>query len=411
VPRGHAASLIDNQRAGWLRCRVVAAEEGQPSYGESPQIRHAVAFTIGGTTDAVHAETVVGETIGLSEGVAGQHFPLKRLPVVAGEHEHVLEVATEEGWREWRERTTFADSGADDEHFVLDASSGEIVFGPAVREPDGTLRRYGAVPPKGSVLRLASYRIGGGRHGNVTRRTLSVLKSSIPFVARVENRHPARGGVDGEDVENAKIRGPIALRTGNRAVTVEDYEQLAREKAPEIARVRCVPAEDGDPGAVRILVVPAAEGAAGRFRFEQLDPPEETVERIARHLDERRVLGARIAVGAPFYQGITIVAKLRARPRTDPARLQNAALETLYGYFSPITGGPDGDGWPFGRTVVAGEVYSVLQSVRGTELIEDARLFAADARTGERGKAVERIELPPHALVFGYEHRVLVEGP
>ena len=86
-----------------------------------------------------------------------------------------------------------------------------------------------------------------------------VLKSSIPFVSRVENRRPARGGVDGEDIEKAKVRGPILLRTRSRAVTTEDYEQLAREAAPEVARVRAVAAGDGaDAGSVRVLIVPSA---------------------------------------------------------------------------------------------------------------------------------------------------------
>ena len=51
--------------------------------------------------------------------------------------------------------------------------------------------------------------------------------------------------MDGEDIEAAKIRGPILLRTRDRAVTTEDFEHLAREAAPELARVRCVVAGDG----------------------------------------------------------------------------------------------------------------------------------------------------------------------
>jgi predicted phage baseplate assembly protein len=410
VPHAHEASLVANQRAGWLRCRVIESEEGQPSYAASPQIKEASAFTIGGTIETVNAETVVEETIGISEGVSGQRFPLKRSPVVADE-DHVLEVAADDGWREWREVRTFADSGEDDEHYLIDAAAGEAVFGPAVRMPDGVLRRFGAVPPKGAVLRLASYRTGGGRRGNVTRGAITILKSSLPHVeSAVENRHPARGGVDGEPIENAKVRGAITLRTGNRAVTVNDYEQLAREAAPEVARIRCVQAGDGsDPGAVRVLVVPAVEGDRGRVRFDQLIPSEDAVEKIARYLDERRVLGARVSIEPPTYQGITVVAKLRAQHRADPTRLQSAALAALYDYFGPLTGGPDGGGWPFGRAVLLGEVYSVLQAVKGTELVEESLLFAADPTTAERSKPLERIELEPHALVFSYEHRVLVE--
>jgi predicted phage baseplate assembly protein len=289
--------------------------------------------------------------------------------------------------------------------------AGEISFGPAVREQDGTVRQYGGVPPKGARIRVDAYLTGGGREGNLAPRAISVLKSSIAYVSRVENRRPMAGGVDGEDIENAKLRGPISLRTRGRAVTTEDFEHIALEAAPELARVRAVAAGDGvDAGSVRVLVVPAAEADAGRLRFDQLLPSDETLARVAARLDECRVVGTRVLVEPPAYRGITIVARLRARPRVNPTRLQDEAMRAIYGYFHPITGGPEGTGWPFGRPVQVGEVYAVLQGLRGTELVEDVRLFGADPVTGQRGQVTQRLDLEPHALVFSYEHQLLVEG-
>jgi predicted phage baseplate assembly protein len=413
VPRTHAASQMGGRRAGWLRCRVVEAEENQSVYSASPLIKRLDASTVGGTTVAVNAEIVNDEVIGTSTGVAGQRFALLRSPVVPAEQPVVLEVSAGEGWDEWTPVDSFAYSGRDDNHFQLDQASGEIALGPAVREPDGRIRQYGAVAPAGATLRVRSYRTGGGRNGNVARSGVSVLRTSIPFIARVDNRRPGAGGVDGENLEAAKIRGPMTLRTRNRAVTGEDYEQIALEAAPEVARVRCVPAGEGsDAGGVRVLVVPsAAEEEPGRLRFGQLVPSDETLRRIAAYLDVRRVIGARLVVEAPSYQGITVVARLRARGRTAPDRLQAQAMEALYRYFHPITGGPDGDGWPFGRPVHAGEVYGVLQRLPGTELVEEARLFPADPTTGRRGEAVQRLELDRNTLVFSYNHQVLVDAP
>ena len=411
VPKGHVASLISKQRAGWLRARVTELSEGQPAYSGSPNITGLTAITIGGTVDAVNADLVHEEEVGISDGVSGQRFPLKRGPVVPGDGTPVLEVTGGEGWDEWTHVADFAGSGPDDHHFVLDLSAGEVRLGPAVRQADGVLRRYGAVPPKGAHLRLREYRTGGGRRGNVAPRSISVLKSSIPFVSRVENRRPARGGVDGEDIENAKIRGPIRLRARGRAVTTEDYEQLARDAAPDVARVRAVAAGDGaDAGSVRVLIVPSAIAEQGRLRFEQLVPSPDALQRITDRLEEGRVIGTRAIVEPPVYRGITIVAKLKARPRVNPTRLQEEALAALYEYFHPITGGPDGTGWPFGRPISVGEVYSVLQALRGTEVVEDARLFGADPVTGQRGQQTQRLELETHALVFSYEHQVMVEG-
>jgi predicted phage baseplate assembly protein len=417
VHEGHQPSSVTGEWGGWLRCRVTEVEPGQPPYSESPQISAVSAHTIGGTVEAMHADVVRNEVIGRSLGVPGQRFRLGRGPVVVGHEPHVLEVGEPESGEEWEEVSSFADSESDSRHFRLDPVAGEVVFGPAVREPaaDGALkggvRYYGAVPPKGAVLRLRSYATGGGPRGNVGHGVLSVLRSTIPYVSAVENRHPAAGGVDGEDIENAKIRGPIVLRTGDRAVTAEDYEQIARAAAPELGRVACLPAEgeDEDTG-LRVLVVPQPAGGDQELRFEELIPREEQVEKIARTLDARRVVGVRIVVEPPFYHGITIAARIRARPEADPERLRKDALAALYRYFDPLVGGPGGDGWEFGRPVLAAEAYPLLQTLPGTELVKDVRLFPADPTTGERGAAVERLELEPYALVFSYRHGVLVEA-
>lgn len=411
LPRDHVVSVIARQRAGWLRCRVVEPYEDQPFYRASPRITALTAATIGGTTEAVHAELVDDEVLGLSEGVPGQRFAVAHRPVVPGSEPPVLEVAGGGDWQEWTAVDDFAASGPTDRHFVLDAVAGEVLLGPGVRQPDGTLRQHGAVPPKGAPLRLRGYRTGGGRRGNVTAGAISLLREAMPYVDRVVNRASATGGVDGETLENAKLRGPIHMRTRSRAVTVEDYEQLARDAAPEVARVRCVPAGvDGtEAGVVRVLVVPAADDDAGRLRFEQLLPSDQTLERIVAHLDARRMVGARILVEPPVYQGMTVVARLRARPRASTTRVQAAALEALYRHFHALSGGPDGRGWPFGRPIHVGEVYSVLQRLPGVEFVEDATLFGADPVSGQRGTPTQRLEVSESTLVFSFEHSVLVE--
>jgi hypothetical protein len=158
-------------------------------------------------------------------------------------------------------------------------------------------------------------------------------------------------------------------------------------------------------------VVPAvADDGSGQLRFEQLVPEDASLERIASYLDERRTIGARVVVEPPRYQGVTVVARVRSRRRFAPDVLREDCLHALYQYFHPTSGGPDGDGWPFGRPVHVGEVYSVLQRLPGTDIIEDARLFAADPVTGERGDDVQRIEIDRHSLTFSYEHQVMVVG-
>lgn len=411
LPAEHIMSVLGRRRAGWVRCRVVPPVEGQPYYSASPTVGAVSAFTIGGTVAALNAEAIRNETLGLSDGVPGQVYSVAHAPVVPGDERFEVEVSGTEGWERWEVVDTFADSGPQDHHVTLDATAGEVAFGPGVRLREGGMRYFGAVPPKGALIRVPLYLSGGGRRGNVSRGTISVLRSSLPFVTRVENRWPAYGGVDGETVEAAKTRGPLVLRTRDRAVTVEDYEELAHRAAPGVARVRCVPAVDRDgAGGVRILVVPDAVDDRGRVRFEDLVPSPQMLQQITSDLDARRPVGTRLMVEPPFYQGITVVARLTARPRTDPDSLRDLALEALYRYFNPLRGGPDDEGWPFGRPVQAGEVFGVLQSIRGTELVDDVLLFAADPITGDRGDPVQRIDVDPQSLVFSYDHQVRVSA-
>ncbi|GAA1288741.1 putative baseplate assembly protein [Saccharothrix xinjiangensis] len=408
VPGGHTTSVVAGQRAGWLRCRVTEPVPGQPFYSESPTVREAEAYTIGGTTTAEHAETEVDVPLGESAGVPGQRFTAPAAPVLLDGDPVIVQVAAGEGWEDWSVVEDFGMSGPDDRHVVLDASSGEFLFPPAVREADGTLRRYGAVPPKGAVLRVPRYRTGGGRAGNVARGALSVLRSSVPYISAVENREAATGGVDAETVAEAKLRAPNQLRVQDRAVTAEDHELIARQAAPSLARVRCLPV-DGEVGAARVLLVPDAVADEGdRLRFEQLVPSEEVLAVVARRLDERRLLGTRLVVEPPRYQGITVVTRLTA---ADVNQVREDALAALYRYLNPLRGGPAGTGWDFGRPVQFGEVFSVLQAVPGVLLVEEIRLFPANPITGARGAPVDRLEVAPNALVFSHQHQVVVGAP
>ncbi|MFD7612801.1 putative baseplate assembly protein [Streptomyces sp. NPDC059828] len=413
IPGGHAVSRTGGRQAGWLRCRVTEPLPGQPFYSLSPTIRSAVAFTVGGTTVAVHADTVYDEALGESTGLPGQRLRLANAPVVGDDPPLLLQTAGHDGWTDWTVVPHFAASGPLDRHITLDAATGEIAFGPAVRESDGTLRQYGATPPKGAVIRARRYRTGGGRAGNVARGAVRVLRSSIPYVAEVVNREAARGGVDGETVEEAKVRAPISLRAQERAVTLRDYEELARRAAPETARITCIEGDEGEHGAyaVRVLVVPqAVPDPGGRLRFEQLVPGKALLDRITRHLDERRLIGTRLAVGPPFYQGVTVVATVHAFRGVDTDRVRREVHDALYRHIDPLTGGADGKGWPFGRPVQSGEVFAVLQRVPGVELVDEVQLHPADPLTGKRGDATDRIDLEAPSLVFSFDHRVRVIG-
>lgn len=446
LPPGHAVRDVGGTAAAWLRCRVVE-RRGAPGYRESPRIVNVVGAAVGGDVDAVHGAQVPGEILGTSEGVAGQVFQLGQAPVPTTSDPIIVEVSSaadarpaalpdvstpprpepsqgaragtgrgpdgdRPGWTAWRAVGSFAASGPGDRHVTVDPTSGEVRFGPLVRQPDGTVRQYGAVPPKGATVRVRPYQTGGGQDGNVVARGLNTLRTSIPYVAAVYNRLPASGGVDGETVEEAKVRGPLTLRHRDRAVTLEDFEVLTREAAPEIARVRCVVDEAGEhAGVVRVLAVPrCAPDAEGRLELAQLLVPDRTLETISSYLDERRLVGTRVSVEPPHYVAFAIITRLRCTALANPDQVRDDALRTLYRYFSPVDGGPDGTGWPFGRPVTTGDALGVLQAVPGVSYVENALLYQYDAVEQRRGDRTERLDLSPTGLVFGIAHQVDV-GP
>ena len=72
-------------------------------------------------------------------------------------------------------------------------------------------------------------------------------------------------------------------------------------------------------------------------------------------------------------------------------------------------GGAAGEGWVWGRDVQAGDIFGVLQQVRGVDIVNDVASYGANPVTRERGEATQRIELTPSSLVFSFDHQIQVE--
>ena len=162
----------------WLRCRIDdktrTAAPRRPTRSRRRSTRSPPA-PVGARLPATHASQITSEIVGVSDGTPGQVFPLRNAPVLKPQAGETLEVQDPESgdWARWELRDDFVGSTEFDRHFTLDLVSGEVEFGPAIRETDGGWTQYGSVPPKGAVLRFTRYRHGGGRTGNVTAGTLS----------------------------------------------------------------------------------------------------------------------------------------------------------------------------------------------------------------------------------------------
>jgi predicted phage baseplate assembly protein len=333
--------------------------------------------------------------------------------MLAPSREEVLEVrpAGAAHWQRWAPVLSFAERGEDDHVYMCDPATGTVELGPAVRQPDGGWKRYGAVPPKGAVLRMSSYRRGGGLAGNVKAGALTVLKSGPPGVASVTNDRAALGGVDPEPLEAVRQRGAMELRARHRAVTAEDFEHLALKASERVARAICVPPSEGSVVAVRIL--PRIHKADRLLSRGELMASPDLLEEVAAYLDERRLLGATVEVAPARLRGVSIVVDVHTAPTADPLRIREEIERQLTVFLNPIVGGTPGglgDGWEFGRTLNQGELYGVVHAVEGVEYVRMLRMYETDLKTGQRANepASSHVVLKPDEVIASGPHKVKV---
>lgn len=408
MPAAHEPLVLSGQRLHWVRVRLLPADDGQPTFRTSPTIADVSASVGGGTVLAEHSLRVGAETLGVSDGTPGQRFALANAPVLPREPgEHVIVV---EGEREevYTEVDDFAASGPLDTHVMWDAASGQVLFGPSIRYPDGTTVQHGRIPAFGARVAVSRYRAGGGTEGNVGARALTALRVAVPFVDSVVNLVPARGGVDPERLDEVKARGPRTLRAGQRAVTVTDFEQLALEASPAVARTRCVPPET-PYGPVRVLIVPGSTREPALLEIDDFALSPEVYEAVRARLDGARTLGADVEVTTPYFQGVSVVAQVRASVGRSPVAVKERVIQTIHRFLSPLDGGPRGDGWPFGMDLSGAALVALLNEVEGVAGVDELALFEYDLRNGQRlGDATDLVRVDPESLFLAGRTQVVV---
>lgn len=434
-----------NGRSGyWLRCRFEQRRPEQGLYSESPRVTGVTGYTLGATTWATHAVLIEDEQLGLSNGEPGQVFHLTHAPVLSLRAGEAVEVE-EERYGEpvfvpWQHVANFANSDRYDRHFTLDEATGQIHFGPAIRQRDGTVRQYGRVPEPGREIRIGRYRSGGGVSGNVPAGQIQVLKSAIPYIDSVTNLRPAVGGQDQEDLEEAKFRSVRELRTQARAVTAEDYEHLTRAASRGVARVKCtVPQRHNGhkpSGLVEVLVIPAVADSLRNGDLSSLHLTKPLAQTIEAYLDQYRLLSTALYVREPDYLGVQVEAEIVPSEYSLPDQVVASVEACLNRFLCPLAlvdereaqAGllePDWAGWPFGQSLYVAEIFSLIQRVPGVKHVLDVKLSTREVKPADEtppgdpeagpvsAKEVSPIEgkilrLKPDMVLCSLNHKVTV---
>ena len=428
---------VHGRLAYWVRCRLEQRRPEQGMYTESPRVVSVVAHSLGAATPATHAVIVRDEVLGTSNGEPGQFFRLANAPVLGlrpGEYVEVEEKREGDvAFVPWELVSDFSVSDRFARHFALDGATGELAFGPAIRQADGSVCQYGRVPEAGRKVRFSQYRHGGGVTGNVPIGKIQVLKSAIPYIDHVTNLIRAEGGRDQESLEEAKVRAARELRAQQRAVTADDYENLTRQASRRVARVKCLtPGTAGGtlpPGMIELLIVPAAADAVRAGDFSKLEVDPDLRRTVEEYLDGYRVLTTSLRIREPKYVGIQVWVQIVRADYSRPETVQAALIEALKNTITPLPmtdASPLGDsqweGWPFGRSLYVAELYSVVQRVPGVKHVLDVKLSqrplipnqeapgrsdeAAEAET-ELAPVTERVLTLAHdTLLCSLDHQV-----
>ncbi|MEU6328576.1 putative baseplate assembly protein [Streptomyces sp. NPDC047049] len=189
---------------------------------------------------AVQAYLVQDEELGRATGLPGERLRFARAPLLHATDTLTVEAVDADGVRRrWSHVPSLAATGPGDRHFTLDPRTGEAVFAPVARTARGP-RRYGAPLPAGRPVRAPRYLTGGGARGNVPARTVTTLRTPLPYISAVTNPAPALGGTEEETPEACARRRPLGSPVPERAVVPQDYEELALAASAGMARIHHV---------------------------------------------------------------------------------------------------------------------------------------------------------------------------
>jgi len=365
------------------------------------------------------AETLTRELLGSSEGAPELTFFLARPPVLRdtlelrvkeplGDEERIELREGDEtrvlsavdglpgDWVRWERVIDPGDESPAARVYALDESNGEIRFG------DG---QHGRIPPIGrdSIVAFSYKRTELGKSGgdsvpanSITARTTLNLVSPVESVEAVFAADQAAGGAPPESDERVLRFGTARLRHRQRAVTANDFEDLALESSPDIVQARCFVR----PGKVQLVVV---------MRGENPLPNAAQVRELRRLLlaAAPASLGA-LQITGPRIRRLRIVLDLLVASLDVAGDVSRTVEQRIRALFDTATGGTNKEGWALGEVPSEEDVALALIDTRRLEGIEGVTLLEVLAGGTERPwtaamKQDELAMLDKDALRLGFQ--------
>ncbi len=270
-------------------------------------------------------------------------------------------------WVRWYPVDNFYSSGPQDRVYVIDRALGQVLFG------DGVNARILA---NGAQVQAAIFQTGGGSVGNLSAGTITQMLGSVAGVQGATNPEPAEGGSDGETLSAFNLRAPFTLRTRGRALTASDYETLASEASSAVGAAHALPTYDTNghvrPGWVTLHIIP-------RSSDPQPMPSFGLREEVSSYIAARApadIAGLnQVNVIGPNYMPVDVSVTVAPLDPSEAGDLEQAVMAALQTFLHPLLGGPDGEGWPPGRSVYRSDVARALAGITDLDYVEELSLY------------------------------------
>ncbi len=178
-----------------------------------------------------------------------------------------------------------------------------------------------------------------------------------------------------KDVLEMKSEAQKFLSSRYRAVTHEDFEELALESSEKIKRAFVF----DKVGKIEIVIVSKPD-----------DRDNSLIKTVKEYLEPRRLIGTVIDVRFPRYTSLKLKVEMSCKSYADIDATKKSVEEKIYDHLDAIKGGPDKKGWPYGRNLMVYEIFHVIEKTEGVDNV----ISVIDASTNKAFKAKSIKELP-----------------
>ncbi len=351
--------ILDDAAALSKTVQVTSADpadtdgDGQPDHWRisvtpdlSRTLTTATATLYGNVCASTHGQTISGEVLGDGDASSPfQSFRLQKSPVTfvhqpGAPHGVSDTLQIQLGSVIWKEEQELFGHGPRERIFITsqDAQRMTVQFGDGVT---------GSRLPTGRGNIVAKYRQGIGVAGNVAALALRTLLDRPVGLKNVSNPAPAGGGAEPESLGQTRDNAPNTVRTFGRVVSLEDFEDAARE----FAGVSKAHASWNWSGEERVvyLTVAGTVGAAITGK---------TYQDLVADLNSRRDPNRALEVRTYVPVAIKVAATVFIKPGYVADDVLAAVQAALKDYFSF-------DRQQFGRPVHLSNVYAAIQAIDG----------------------------------------------